>query len=338
MTRKYCNRLSSFADVENDYAKTKPIRGNGKNAGNVPIANRNRAREEIVKVNDDCYALYDSDAYWWFSHNDNAKKWVDHAAAAILWTRDRKKNTQSVRIRNIGVGMNACSRIDFLYRFLPMGLRVDNRNSHYYIYDVVSKYSYYLPKTTIHLQDILAGDPAMMRNWRASDDIPTKYDDIDVTLTRTMNAVGRPEGEWQLTSKLHKQPRKRVDTEAKKAARQDIKSFLEYCWLRAPVLRDVTPTQRYTRNREAAELAAELANFDPLETIKEDSDERMVVCRLFFAMKSKSDNDDVWDARRQEFVSTNTNFWDDPDTFRRRYNTFINKYCNFNYTTTDYLG
>ena len=336
MTAKYCNRLSSFADVENDYDKTKPIRGKGRHAGKIPIASRKRAWEEIVKVNDDCYALYDSDVYWWFSEDDNYMKWVDHAAAGILWTRDRKKNTESVRIRNVGVGMNAFGRIDFLFRFLPMGLRVDNRNSHYYIYDVQSKYSHYLPKTTIHLQDDYTGDPEEMRTWRASNDIPTKYDDMDVTLTRTMNAVGRPEGEWQLTSKSHNQPRKRVDTEAKKAARHDIKSFLEYCWLRAPVLRDVTPTQWHTRNREAAELSGMLDVFDPLETIKEGSDERMTVCRLFFAMKSKSDFDDVWDAQKQEWVGTNTSFWDDPDTFRKRYNTFINKYCDFTYTTTDY--
>ena len=335
---KYRNRLSSFADVENKYANTTPIRGKGKNAGNVPIASRNRAWEEIVKVNDDCYALYDSDAYWWFKHNGNHKKWVDHAAAAVLWTRDRKKNTESVRIRNVGVGMNAFGRIDFLYRFMPMGLcSWRATGSYYYIHDAQSKGDYYLPKTTIHLKDNYDGDPDMRRTWRASGDIPTKYDDMDVTLTRTMNAVGRPEGEWQLTSKPHNQPRKRVDKKTKAAHAKHIQEFLEWCWIRTPVIRDTLRHTTWNERQQYINVFEENSGLTRMVVCDDEHERRMdlLMCFLSFCYKTHY----YWgqNTAETEEVMRDRNPWlYDPKKYRTRFNSFINKFCDFTYMTTDY--
>ena len=116
--------LNDFEEVEARYETVKPIRGKGRNAGKVPIACRKRAHEEIVRVNANCYALYDETYWWWREHRE---KWAEHGQAAILWTRDPKKNTESVRIRNCGVGTNAHERIDFLYHFQPRSLTVVGR-------------------------------------------------------------------------------------------------------------------------------------------------------------------------------------------------------------------
>ena len=66
MAKMYWN-MSDFQDIKGNYSNTKPIRGKGGNAGRVPIACRTRPQEEIVKVNDNCYALYDDTFWWWQS-------------------------------------------------------------------------------------------------------------------------------------------------------------------------------------------------------------------------------------------------------------------------------
>ena len=325
MTRKYRNQLSSFAEVENYYAKTKPIRGKGKHAGNVPIAGRNRPWEEIVKVNDDCYALYDGHTYWWFAYNGNHKKWVDHAAAAILWTRDRKKNTESVRIRNVGIGMQAGTRSDFLHRFMPRGLCLwVASGSNYHVHDAVSKEDYYLPKTPIHLQDNYEGDPEMRRTWRASDDIPTKYDDQDVTLTRTINAVGRPEGEWQLTSKRHYQARPYVDKEVKKQYKKAIAETRDWLWALAMVLQStLTYNNVHRAEREVDRYSKDDMRdllLDPNHPCRHDF-ATALLGRIYFNMAggyvSGWGNDPT------------VQITDNPAKFKIAYNRNINRLCGF---------
>ena len=219
--------LNDFQEVEARYEVVKPINGKGKNAGKVPIACRGRAHEEIVKINDNCYALYDENFWWWREHRE---KWAEHGQAAVLWGRDPKNNTESVRIRNTGVGMNALCRVDFLNRFLPFCMRIRPASSGRY--NVVSQgEKYYLPKNIMHTRDRQLTSTSY-HDYMAMDGF-SGYDGMDVTFTRTIGSHA-----WTLASKQHFQPRPRVNKELKAQHKQGIEQTRDWMWSLAMVLQN----------------------------------------------------------------------------------------------------
>lgn len=299
-------RLNDFTEVDARYKAVNPIRGKGKNAGKVPIACRQRAHEEIVKVNNNCYALYD-DTYWWW--RDFRGEWAEHGQAAILWTRDLKKGTESIRIRNCGKGMNAFSRVDFLDRFLPCTITVRSAGSGRYNV-VTGGEKHYLPKNVMHLDD---NEVYICQHNLA------KYDGMDVTFTRPVGTY-----EWELKGTTHKPPRKRIDKETKKNIQPHIDSFLNWCWVRTPSIIDTVPN-RYTREYSEREV---LFGDDWIAkgAIQDEDAEHRFDLLLYFLQKVKYNR--AWDA---------TDDWAyDPKQFRTKFNSFINSVCQLTYTTTDY--
>ena len=120
--------LDSFTHVEHLYNTTKPIRG----TNIVPLGDRRRKCECIVKESPTCYMLVDYGATG-----------SDPSSAAVVWTRNAD-NTDTVEFRN-GDGDHAhCSRYSFLDRCMPrnMGFIVDG-GKQYIRYE---GNRYYLPK------------------------------------------------------------------------------------------------------------------------------------------------------------------------------------------------
>ena len=120
--------LDSFTHVEHLYNTTKPIRG----TNIVPLGDRRRKWECIVKESPTCYMLVDYGATG-----------SDPSSAAVVWTRNAD-NTDTVEFRN-GDGDHAhCSRYSFLDRCMPrnMGFIVDG-GKQYIRYE---GNRYYLPK------------------------------------------------------------------------------------------------------------------------------------------------------------------------------------------------
>ena len=311
--------LNDFEEVEARYETVKPIRGKGRNAGKVPIACRKRAHEEIVRVNANCYALYDETYWWWREHRE---KWAEHGQAAILWTRNRMEGTESIRIRNCGVGMNALCRIDFLNRFLPYSVRVRSSGSGRYnvttsdtVRMTIEKY--YLPKNVMHTQMRQITDTSYQDYM--PQDCYSPYDSMDVTLTRPIGTA-----QWELTSVEHKPPRKRVDKEAKKAIQPHIDSFLDWCWVRTPSIIDTVPS-RYTREYWERETLFR-DDWIAKGAIQDEDAEHRFDLLLYFLQKVKYNQ--AWNA---------TDDWaHDPKQFRARFNSFINSVCQLTYKTTDY--
>ena len=306
--------LNDFQEVKARYEVVKPIKGKGKNAGKVPIACRKRAHEEIVKVNDNCYALYDDTYWWWREHRE---KWALHGQAAILWTRDPKNGTETIRIRNCGVGMNAFGRADFLNRFLPYCMRVRPASSGRY--NVVSQgEAYYLPKNVMHTRG------KQLDNTSYSDYMPpdsfSSYDGMDITMKRVLGTL-----KWGLASIEHKHPRRRINKEAKKEMQPHINSFLNWCWVRTPSIID-TVSSGYTRDYWSREEYFRDRSV-VMNAIQDEDDADRFNLLLYFLQRVKYNQ--AWDAKDDEWAH-------DPKQFRTKFNSFINSVCKFTYETSDY--
>jgi len=120
--------LDSFTHVEHLYNTTKPIRG----TNIVPLGDRRRKWECIVKESPTCYMLVDYGATG-----------SDPSSAAVVWTRNAD-NTDTVEFRNETGDHAHCSRYSFLERCMPrnMGFIVDG-GKQYIRYE---GNRYYLPK------------------------------------------------------------------------------------------------------------------------------------------------------------------------------------------------
>jgi len=124
----YNFNISSFVDAEHLYNTTKPIRG----TNIVPLGDRRRKWECIVKESPTCYMLVDYGATG-----------SDPSSAAVVWTRNAD-NTDTVEFRNETGDHAHCSRYSFLERCMPrnMGFIVDG-GKQYIRYE---GNRYYLPK------------------------------------------------------------------------------------------------------------------------------------------------------------------------------------------------
>ena len=99
----YNFNLHNFAYVEHAYNNTKPIRG----SNIVPIGDRRRKRECIIKVSPHCYMLSDCGEH------------ADITNAAVVWTRNAD-STDTVEFRNGDGDYAHSSRYSFLERCVTM--------------------------------------------------------------------------------------------------------------------------------------------------------------------------------------------------------------------------
>ena len=118
---------TSFAEVENIYNRTKPMRGKNKGKDVRPIGDRKRYHERVKKISANCYALmnggYYDDVFGYYYNTKTGQPTLNEIAklAPVVWRR-HKDGTETVTIRNgIGDGCHM-SHYSFLDRMLPRGM------------------------------------------------------------------------------------------------------------------------------------------------------------------------------------------------------------------------
>ena len=141
---------TSFAEVENIYNNTKPMRGKNKGKDVRPIGDRRRDHERVKKISANCYALmnggYYDDVFGYYYNTNTGQPTLNEIAklAPVVWRR-HKDGTETVTIRNgIGDGCHM-SHYSFLDRMIPRGMMWHIHNGKQYIC-VLNDKQYYLPK------------------------------------------------------------------------------------------------------------------------------------------------------------------------------------------------
>ena len=133
--------FKSFEQVEAYYNSIKPIRTRGDMFGPiVPIGDRRRKFERIIKLSRNCYVLDDGwhmgspNYYWDKSEKYELKPKHLEYYAPIVWKR-HKDGRVSVRVKNGvgGSGTSFMSRYSFLSRHLPEGMWLLVHNGKQYV-------------------------------------------------------------------------------------------------------------------------------------------------------------------------------------------------------------
>jgi len=163
---------TSFAEVENIYNNTKPMRGRNKGKDVRPIGDRRRDHERVKKISANCYALmnggYYDDVFGYYYHTKTGRPTLNEIAklAPVVWRR-HKDGTETVTIRNgIGDGCHM-SHYSFLDRMLPRGMCLDIRNGKQYV--IANSGKHYLPKCMYVPRHVY--DTGHKAHWmRATDD------------------------------------------------------------------------------------------------------------------------------------------------------------------------
>ena len=205
-------RIDSFTHVEHLYNTTKPIRG----TNIVPLGDRRRKWECIVKESPTCYMLVDYGATG-----------SDPSSAAVVWIRNAD-NTDTVEFRNETGDYAHTGRYSFLQRCMPMNMDFIVDGGKQYIRHADNRY--YLPKDT---------------------DKPVVF-----TAGRTDSSIEgfRHSAPWTLTSEPHPLPvtRVRVNKEAKAPYKKAIEEYLHWAWTMTPMIEG---TMNWDTNRDALRAA-----------------------------------------------------------------------------------
>ena len=205
-------RIDSFTHVEHLYNTTKPIRG----TNIVPLGDRRRKWECIVKESPTCYMLVDYGATG-----------SDPSSAAVVWIRNAD-NTDTVEFRNETGDYAHTGRYSFLQRCMPMNMDFIVDGGKQYIRHADNRY--YLPKDT---------------------DKPVVF-----TAGRTDSSIEgfRHRAPWTLTSEPHPLPvtRVRVNKEKKEPFKKAIEEYLHWAWTMTPMIEG---TMNWDTNRDALRAA-----------------------------------------------------------------------------------
>jgi hypothetical protein len=154
----YINKINSFAEAEQRYNDTKPMRGKRKADDVRPLGARRRDWERIAKVNDSTYVLVcggpADTVYNWGSSQTKFREQYPLTAeevvrlSPIVW-RKHKDGTETVTVRNGAGEWNHNSRYSFIERALPRELWFkQSRNGKQFIYNRSKGQEVHLPKTT----------------------------------------------------------------------------------------------------------------------------------------------------------------------------------------------
>lgn len=259
--------FKSFEQVEAHYNSIKPLRTRGDIFGPiVPIGDRRRKFERIIKLSKNCYVLDDgwhmgSPNYYY----GNEKSWVEpkhlEYYAPIVWKRHRDGRV-SVRIKNaVGGSSNPfMSRYSFLSRHLPEGMWLRIANGKQYVVNeshtttTVDGPQHYLAKgNTIpdfwkHTKDINGNwtDKKMTNNpYQYKDDKSELVFWLGKHVSPSANALGFSDGtniefiKWEVDDRYGKpDPKKftKVNKEAKSVYKQDIKDFFDWGMTMVPLM------------------------------------------------------------------------------------------------------
>ena len=263
--------FKSFEQVEAHYNSIKPIRTRGDIFGPiVPIGDRRRKFERIIKLSKNCYVLDDgwhmgSPNYYYSDEKSYVKPKHLEYYAPVVWRR-HKDGRVSVRIKNaVGGSSNPfMSRYSFLSRHLPEGMWLLIQNGKQYVVNeshtttTVAGPRYYLAKgNTIpdfwkHTKDKNGNwtNKKMGRHYQYKDDKTDLVFWLSKHVSQSTNSKSvrgstmhcPSKGEfikWEWDGKSGKtEPKKytKVNKEAKSVYKQDIKDFFDWGMTMVPLM------------------------------------------------------------------------------------------------------
>lgn len=201
----YYYQLHNFTLVEQLYNTVKPIRG----TDILPLGDRRRQYERIIKISPTCYALSDEGRF----HDETVSKY------AVVWKRNAD-GTDTVEFRNGNGDRPHTGRYSFLQRCMPYSLRFVIDAGKQFIRQDIERY--YLPKDSDK-------EVAFTSGVRKADG--TRYG-----------------SGWTISSKPHPHPvtRVRVNKEEKAEYKTYINDYLHWAWDMTPLI-EGTMTQESNR-------------------------------------------------------------------------------------------
>ena len=299
----YNYRLDSFTHVEHLYNNTKPIRG----TDIVPLGDRRRKREHIVKVSPTHYALCDWLADPKYSHTNWYKSQEQIIAeAAVVWTRNAD-GTDTVQFRNEAEDWAHNSRYSFLDRCMPINMDFIVEGGKQYIRHEGNRY--YLPK---HKDKVVA---------------------FTAGRTKSSHPEFTHNAPWVLTSDPHPVPvtRIRVNKEAKAPYKESIDEYLHWAWTMTPILEG---TMNWDTNREAIHAASHMGGGTFRDMlVEEQHEQRTTMVHAFLYKLAQGMGNRYWGHTNP---TTNVSLTSDPKKFRTKFNAWINDMGEFNESFEEY--
>jgi len=154
----WINKINSFAEAEQRYNDTKPMRGKRKADDVRPLGARRRDWERIAKVNDSTYVLvcggHADTVFNWGSGQTKFRQQYPLTEeevvrlSPIVW-RKHEDGTETITVRNGAGEWSHNSRYSFIERALPRELWFkQTRNGKQFIYNRSKGQDVHLPKTT----------------------------------------------------------------------------------------------------------------------------------------------------------------------------------------------
>ena len=290
----YNFNISSFADAERLYNNTKPIRGSKM----VPLGDRRRKWERIVKVSPKCYVLLDGWDDKYKSYNWYRTEEQQIAEAAVTWTLTANNNSV-VEFRN-GDGDHAhCGRYSFLERCMPSSMRFIVDSGKQYVNHRGDRH--FLPK------------------------------DKDKTIVFTDRHT--PQESWTLTSESHPLPvtRVRVNKEAKAPYKKAIEEYLHWAWTMTPMIEG---TMNWDTNRDALRAADHMGGGTFRDMLVEEQHEaRTDMLHAFLCQLAQGMGNRYWGHTNP---TTNVSLTSDPKKFRAKFNAWVNHMGTFTRSFEEY--
>lgn len=224
----YHYNLNTFAEVERRYDSVRPIR----TTGQVPLGDRARKWEHIIKVNKNKYVLMDkippddgSTRFWCGTLKEEI------ARAPVTWTRCAHTGIEKIRVRNDYGDTCHNQRYSFLARALPRCMDFLVQQGKQYV--IHGDTNHYLPKSTwvnSNMYDSLAD----MRERHGE----TAWNTQKVTKTddgRYLDFERDPfksHEQWTCTTERHKQPVTRIKISPdKRKYYEAIREYAEWAWV-----------------------------------------------------------------------------------------------------------
>lgn len=276
----HINKINSFAEAEQRYNDTKPMRGKHKLDDVRPLGKRTRDWERIIKISDTCYVLscggkHDPVFCWGMGNREFREQYPITTEelvrlSPIVW-RKHEDGTETITLRN-GAGEFAHNQIySFIERALPRELWFKQTSSgKQFIYNRSKGQDVHLPKTTsaprytteyYKLQAAKPGASDYAKRWLK---VYTEGDDgLSITFKREEN------GNFTLIGEPPKVmvDRTRMNKDLKSAFKADIAAFFTNVLAIYPLMRDQIKASSWSFGRETVEELVAIAKQHGLEEL-----------------------------------------------------------------------
>lgn len=313
------HRLNSFDQAATLYDSIKPMRGRHKDQDVRPIGDRRRKWERIVKINDDCYLLFDGNGagdnvdFWTYSTPNQISRADMLALAPVKWERDGKD--EYVTLRN-GSGLNwtHSGRYDFLARTCPRSMDVEVTGGKQFVRNRVfdGEDKHYLPKSAYF--------PNGKTNWGQYMAGPAEDDHVYLRFKRDGWSI------FSLVSPAFPEPTTRVDKERKAKLKPQLNALYEYACVMTPMLPLGDSTWLNNMKREREEQPD-----NPLRDLEAgEGDVGFHHLALEFAVSTETYEWGVGTTFKIQTVRTK----EDASGVRSSFNRWANKMFGFTYNTT----